>query len=169
MKRDNKRPIPLKVYSGEKPKLSNDEINHRMEHAEKMTIGGKVFIPSPEVLENEAALKKWNELIKKYKGFEFITDVDNGILQHYCLLEGELVDIIAIKREIENDESLDLTTKLMHLDKLKVNSHYLKILDTMLKYEDRLYLNPAARLKSIPAKKEEKKESRLESLGFGNL
>lgn len=169
MKRDKKRPVALKVYSGEKPKLSNDEINTRMEHAEKMVIGGKQFVPSPEVLANDAALKKWNELIKKYKGFEFITDIDNGILQHYCLLEGELIDIIAIKRQIENDDSLDFTVKLMHLDKLKINSHYLKVLDTMLKYEDRLYLNPAARLKSAPPKQEEKKQSRLESLGFGNI
>lgn len=140
-----------------------------MDHAKKMKIGGKTFLPSREVLESVTALRKWNELVIKFDGFEFISDIDNGILQRYCLLEAELVDILTVKRMIETAEDLTPEEKALRVDKLKLHSRYMKVLETMLKYEDRLFLNPAARIRSIPAKKEDKKESRLESLGFGNL
>lgn len=168
MKRAPKQPLQLSIYNGEKRKESNEKMKEYKKHADKMHIGEKVFIASDEIREDEKALRKWNELVRLYKDFVFVTEVDQGTIEKYCLLHSEWFKLLKDKKELQQ-ENISMLEYYNKLDTLKIDSQLNKKLDLLIKMEDRLYLNPLSRLKSVPKKQEEKPVSQLEKLGFGNV
>lgn len=162
--------MKLRVLEGKNTiRRQNKYIDDRINHENKMNIGKKVFKPSEEVLKDSIALKQFKRITKIYKEFEFVSDVDNDIINRYCLLCSDLDEIYAKKREIERCPRYDTLTKCELLNKSKIMSDYLKMLDLKLKYEDKLFLNPAARLRSLPKKEEQKPENYLDKMGLNNI
>lgn len=164
----NKQPMALTIMQGGNVKKSNETINRYKEHTKKMQVGEKTLIASQNILNNPVALRKWNELTKIYSEFEFVTEVDTSAIEKYCIMTADWQHLIDCRRDIMQKSTSNLgayaVIKEMGLDE-KIN----KKVDTLMHLEDRLFLNPLSRLKSVPKKQEEKKESHLESLGFGNL
>ena len=164
----NKKPVMYHVLTGNKTTLSKEEIKRRQEAEEKLKIGEHVFVVTENILQNETALNKWKELVKIYEGFDFVTNVDVGVIEKYCLTHADYFELLEMKIRIK-EEYPEPTLYLQALNELKLSNEINKKLDMLIKLEDRLFLNPLSRIKAVPPKPEEKKESLLDSLGFGNV
>lgn len=151
-----------------RPHLSNVEINDRLNAEEEMIIGQQTFKITQRILNNQEALKKWNELVTIYKGFKYVTDIDIGAIEKYCIAHAEYCNLLDIKNELCN--KINDKLKLFHADtELKLDYNINKKMELLIKMEDRLFLNPSSRVKFAAAKANQPKESYLVSLGFDNV
>lgn len=164
----NAIPIEFSIYNNNSGNRGKEEIKKRLELEKKMKFGENVFVATKKILENEIALQKWNELILQYKNIDFVTSIDIGSIEKYCLTYAEYYELIECKKELE--QKIKDKIKLYHaIDELNLDHTINKKLDMLIKFEDRLFLNPLSRIKVIPIEKEEKKDNYLDTLGFGNI
>lgn len=162
------RPIELAIYNNNSGHRTKKKINERLKAEKEMKIGNEIFVVTQKILENEVALCKWNELVEQYKNIDFVTSIDIGSIEKYCLTHSEYYQLLECKTELERRIKDKL--KLFHaIDELNLDQSINKKLDMLIKLEDRLFLNPLSRIKSIPKKADEKPVSELERLGFGNV
>lgn len=144
------------------------EKKDREKYEKLMKIGNHTFKITQKILNNQYALSKWNELVGIYKGFDFVTDIDIGTIETYCLTYAEYMELIDCKNELEN--KINDKLKLYHaISELKIDQKINNKVDLKIKLEDRLFLNPASRIKFAAAKSTQPKESYLDSIGFGNV
>lgn len=158
----------LALLTNDKMKLSKAEIKRRIKAEERIKVNSKEFIITENVLKNEKAVKKWRELVELYRQIDVICDIDAGTLEKYCITYGEYLELLNCKIKLRNQYPDDIDY-LQSLNELKLHNEINKKLDLLIKMEDRLFLNPVSRMKAIPPKPEPKKESLLESMGFGNI
>lgn len=131
------KPIELLVMTGKKH-LTREEILHREKSEIKIGCGE---IDLPEYMaSNKVAVKKWNQLKTLFSGFAFVTNADSDAVARYCILHSDFIGECDVQNKI-------------------------KISAAMTTLEDRLFLNPLSRIKSIP-KKEEKEKTGAEKLGL---
>ncbi len=166
----NQKPIELSIVNGKNSgHYSKADLQERIEREKVMRIGGKLYKPTRAIVENPIALSKWNEIVDIFDGFKFVTDVDTGIIERYCLTYSEYMQLNETKNEIMNNGKSNLDIYGL-MEDINLHQHINKKLDILLKYEDRIFLNPASRIRNIPAKPEKpKKTDPADSLGFGNL
>ena len=130
------KPVQLIKLEG-KSHRTKAELEHR-EKMEKSLYTGTTFRESPAVKADPVAHREFLRLKKLYKNIQFVDGLDEQMINRYCLL------ISQEQKLMESDDFLALH----------------KTRDMLLKLEDRMFLNPAARIKSIPKKPpEEEKES----------
>jgi hypothetical protein len=87
------------------------------------------------------AHKEFLRLKKLYKNIQYVDGLDEQMINRYCLL------ISQEQRLVERNDPEEF--QMLH-----------KTREMILKLEDRMFLNPTARIKAIPKKPpEEKKES----------
>ena len=130
------KPVQLLKIEG-KSHRTKKELEHR-EKAEKSLYTGTTFKESPAVRADPVAHREFLRLKKLYKNIQFVDGLDEQMINRYCLL------ISQEQKLMESDDFLALH----------------KTREMILKLEDRLFLNPTARIKAIPKKPpEEKKES----------
>lgn len=163
------KPIQLHLVGGNKRHLTEAEIHARQEG--EIHFGTKDFKPTALVKDNPQALKKWKEIVKLYteSGIDFVTTSDAGMLERYCLTYAEYYTLQAVRKEI-NDKKWDKVKTYHALDNLGLERDVNKKLDALTRMEDRLFLNPLAKIRNVnlqTAKKE--KESALSQAGFGNV
>ena len=152
--------------SEKRPHLSTEDLNNRIDSEKDMIIGEQVFIAPQRVLDDPEALKKWNELVEIYKGFDYVSNIDTGAIEKYCIAFSEYCRLMETKEELASKIKNNL--KYFHADtELKLDQSINKKHDLLIKMEDRLFLNPASRVKFAAAKANQPKESHLEKLGFG--
>ena len=151
------------------------------------------FYAPRAVKKNARAFEKWKEVTKLYKeaGLVFVSSSDIGALARYCILyaeyegladrrlelEQEAPELPAMPRELlmtadDYDRAranrvfslLDYVTAMQGIVTLdrSINSKA----EALLKLEDRLFLNPAAKVRTLPIKRKEKKKDEIEELGF---
>jgi phage terminase small subunit len=162
------RPVELAIYNNNSGHRTKKVIKERLAAEKKMKIGNDEFIVTQKILDNKVALCKWNELVEQYKDIDFVTSIDIGSIEKYCLTHAEYYELLECKIELE--KKIKDKLKLYHaIDELNLDQNINKKLDMLIKLEDRLFLNPLSRIKSVPIKPEEKPASRLEQLGFGNV
>jgi phage terminase small subunit len=162
------KPIEFSIYNNNKGHRTKKVIKERLKSQKEMKIGNNTFKVTQKILDNEVALQKWNELVKLYKDIDFVTSIDIGAIEKYCLSHAEYYKLIECKMELE--KKIKDKLKLYHaIDELNLDNNINKKLDMLIKLEDRLFLNPLSRIKSIPKKEPEKPKSELEKLGFGNV
>lgn len=161
------KPIELLVSEGRKH-LTKEEIDRRKNN--EIRFGGKK-LRCPDFVRNDPeALRKWKEVTSLYKDFDFVGSGDSGMLARYCKVHSEYVDMLdayqRIKKIVYDDcfedalSELDLELKtqkqlkeLIGLNAIfSTESAINKKVDLLIKMEDRLFLNPAAKLKNIPKK-----------------
>ena len=177
--------------TGRKSKADLD----KLEDAE-ITIGEFVFVPVSEVKTHKKSLAKWREITKIYKAAEdqlgtYISSSDNGILNRYCVLYGEYLDLVTKRRELNSFElppEDQVAAMLMcheeynayRARKLWGIMEYMTSLNALLKLdgaidrkakaildlEDRIFLNPAAKVRTLPIKKKKPKKDPAEAMGF---
>ena len=182
----NAKPIGLHLAAGNPSHLTKAEIEARKAAEVKLGEKDLAKLKKPSfVSKDKNANKLWNELIKEYRsaaaqGVELLTSSDVGALALYCktyseyerLLEryqqidqiqidsdvfGELIERAEVEYEAR---ALRYLSQLASLEgALKIETAINKKMDMLLKLQDRLFLNPLAKVKNVPKPKEEKSES----------
>jgi len=154
----------------------------------EITLGEFIFKPTDEVKAHKKALAKWREITKIYKKSEdqigtYLSDTDNGILNRYCIAHAEWLDMVLQRRElsafklpVEDQDDLLLMNaeeynrhrakKLWGIYEYSVSLQALLKLDSaidrklkaILDLEDRIFLNPAAKVRTLPIKRHKKRD-----------
>ncbi|RJE88617.1 terminase [Paenibacillus sp. 1011MAR3C5] len=183
------KPIGLHLAQGNPSHLTKQEIEARQQNELKLGVQDLAKLKKPPfVAKDKTAAKLWNELIKEYKvaaeqNVELLTSSDVGALGLYCktyseynrLLEAyQRVDNIAQDTDnlydyiMEQDDyvmkSMSNIAQLASIDGiLKIETAINKKMDMLLKLQDRLFLNPLAKIKNVP--KPAKKEAKQSAMG----
>ena len=156
------------------------------------------FICPDYVLSDLAAVNKWNEMVELYKDVDFVSNGDTGHLARYCKTYSEYQHLLKAYQRVseihydcdELDEALDARDeededgKARALFSYKVKKQLRdlfaiggvlaietainKKMDMLIKMEDRMFLNPLAKVRNVP-KKEPEKVDHLKDQGFGNV
>lgn len=188
------KPVELLMLEGKKH-LTKEEIEERRNLEIKF---GDNKIKCPNYVKNdEIAYKKWKEINKLFKGFDFISAGDSELIAKYCVTFSEYmklrkmyqkIDEIhydcealdkAIEAELKNEDGtsekvFSYKVKKQLRDMISVNallqieSAINKKVDMLMKMEDRMFLNPISKIKNIPKKpKEETPSERWSRFGGG--
>lgn len=159
--------VELLLHEGTARK-TKAEIKYREKAEKELRIGDQTFIITENVLNDQRAIRKWNELVKIYKGWKYVTDIDLNTIEKYCLLYSEYYQLLEIRKQLEKQYP-DIIQLYTVLQEIKYDTTINKKYEILMKFEDRMFLNPLSRIRAVPMKKEEPKETYLESLGFGNV
>lgn len=184
----NAKPVSLHVAEGNPNRLTKEEIQRRKEAEVKLGTQDLKKLKKPRyVTRDKVANKLWNDLIKEYnsaaeQGIELLTSSDVGTLALYCKTFSEYEHLLSARQRIENiavdaddleeymqdSEMFDYKarvqmTQLISTDGiLRIEAAINKKMDMLLKFQDRLFLNPLAKVKNVtkPQKKDEDKPQR---------
>lgn len=156
------KPVQLIKLEGNKDRRTKAELEHR-EKMEKSLYTGTKFKEDPATKADPIAHKEFLRLKKLYKHIQYIDGLDQQIINRYCMmvseetaLQNQLNELQEFLDEIEDPKDKIATYKLINNTITKLN----QTRDMLLKLEDRLFLNPTARVRAIPKKPpEENKES----------
>lgn len=155
------KPIKLHLVNGNTANLSKDEIKTRQEDEESLKSGCKLYHPSAQVKSDPAAWAMFKRLRKLYKGIDHVEGLDEMAINRYCMLSSQATmledSLITINGDLDEcDEFKD------RLALYKVRSSTLtslnKTRDMLIKLEDRLFLNPISRIKSVPKREKPKQK-----------
>lgn len=176
----NAQPIDILQANGKKH-LTKAEIEARKKSEIKL---GTIKFKCPTFVKNDVqAYKKWKELIKEYKkaaanNIKIISSTDLGLLAKYCKTFSEYLNLLErrdkinnidftpeedlfAKNELGEDAKENLFRKMDYIMStdgiLKLETAINKKMDMLIKMEDRLFLNPLAKVKNIPKPAKEKK------------
>jgi phage terminase small subunit len=148
------KPVQLIKLEGNKDRRTKAELEHR-EKFEKSLYTGTSFKESPEVKADPVAHKEFLRLKKLYKHIQYVDGLDEQIINRYCLMisqERSLQNTIKkLNEDIENADDFDTRSELYKL-LASLTTKLNQTRDMILKLEDRLFLNPTARVKAIPKK-----------------
>ena len=161
-------PKPIELHKLEKKThLSKKQIEER-ENSE-IKLGDSVFKKTNHILNNEAALEKWEEVVAIYvdAGIRFVSSSDIGIIERYCITYAEYYELLDLKKEIETKVN-DKIKVSAALTKLKIDNNINRKSELLIKMEDRLFLNPLSKIRTVQQEKEQKKNE-LEENGFNNI
>jgi phage terminase small subunit len=184
----NAKPISILKQTGKKH-LTKAEIKQREESEIKF---GDNKLTCPEFVKNDiVAYSKWNEVTSLYKGVDFVSSGDSGLLARYCMTFSEYQTLLKHRQninriDIDFGEARDdleenmaesaaarLIAKVEYMlsidGLLSIETAINKKMDMLIKMEDRLFLNPLAKVKNVPKKEKEKPVNPLVKKGFGNV
>jgi len=192
-----RRGQPIDILVAKKKKHLTKEEKNRRKKGEIKLGSGKITCPM-YVYSDKVAHKKWNELMADYnkskvEGIDLMKSSDAGILAMYCKTFSEYQELLNAYQRVGNihfdcnelDEfldDLDDEGKCLFSYKVKkqlrdlfsigailtIETAINKKMDMLLKMEDRLFLNPLAKVRNVP-KKENPKADPLGDQGFGNV
>lgn len=183
----NAQPIDILVARG-KSHLTKKQKELRKNA--QIRFGGQEINCPDYVLKNGDALDKWAEISTLYDGFDFVSAGDAGLIGRYCMTYAEYMDLIARRRRIDqiaqncddvdqylsdNDEEFNfhLRKKLLDLCStagvLSLDTAINKKMEMLIKMEDRLFLNPLAKIKNVPKQQEEMPQDPMQKAGFGDV
>lgn len=154
------KPTELIVIEG-KTHLTKSEIEYRKQN-EKALYTGENFNEIDIVKSNKIAHKEFLRLKRLYGKISFVDGLDEQIINRYCIEIATLQQAEKTLNELyelqEDTEELEKKIEIINLINKTITSIN-KSKELLLKYEDRLFLNPATRIKSVPKKpeKEDKK------------
>lgn len=166
----NAKPIQLHLQNGNKRHLTKAEIEQRKNS--EIKTGNKELLCPAYVKIDVAAFSKWREIKHIYKNVDFVSSGDVGLLGRYCMTHSEYLKLLTQKTRLENFEinyerllehfepellkGLDSFFKLGPVTQL--DSAINKKMDMLIKMEDRLFLNPLAKIKNVPKEKKQEAE-----------
>lgn len=155
------KPVQLIKLEGNKDRRTKAELEHR-EKMEKELKTGTIFREEPATKADPVAHKEFLRLKKLYKEIEFVEGLDQATINRYCQLKGQeefLQELyVEVKRAIEAAKQVAKKMALYE-DMKDIITKQNQVRDKMLKLEDRLFLNPVARMRSIPKQPPEKKKA----------
>jgi len=184
---------PLKILKFNRKKhLTKKEIKLREDS--EIKLGSKEIKCPAYVRNNITALAKWKECLAIYETSpDILTSADVGHLARYCKAHAEYIDLLNHRDEISHIDSLTLREEQKaggKLEKqngeketialfkkidyilstagiLQIDMAINKKMEALVKMEDRLFLNPLARIKNV-MKKEKEKEADPNKSMFGD-
>lgn len=183
----NAQPISIVKANGRKH-LTKAEITVREKSEIKF---GDNKLKCPTFIKTDVfAFAKWKEITKLYKDIDFVSSGDVGLLARYCMTFSEYQKLLEHRQRIDSldgvnfedmpviEQRLGEETAAKLLNKinyilsvdgvLKIDTAINKKMDMLIKMEDRLFLNPLAKVKNVP-KQEKKSDDPLAAKGFGNI
>lgn len=191
----NAKPIDLIMADGNKRHLTKAEIEHRKNT--EIRFGNDKLVCPKHIKNDKIAYAKWKELIRLYKDFDFVASGDVGMLGRYCMAYSEYMDLLErrtmvcqLMPKVDDDENEIIEDQLdagnVHPKRIqKMIEKYEYILsiggiisldkainakmDALVKMEDRLFLNPLAKIKNVPKKPPEEEKTELDQNGFGDI
>ena len=191
----NAKPIDLIMADGNKRHLTKAEIEHRKNT--EIRFGNDKLVCPKHIKNDKIAYAKWKELIRIYKDFDFVASGDVGMLGRYCMAYSEYMDLLErrtmvcqLMPKVDDDENEIIEDQLdagnVHPKRIqKMIEKYEYILsiggiisldkainakmDALVKMEDRLFLNPLAKIKNVPKKPPEEEKTELDQNGFGDI
>lgn len=157
----NAQPIELIKAKGRSNHLTKAEIERRK--SAEIKLGEKdldKLVPPDYVKNNVTAFKHWKQHIKEYKeaakeGIELLTSADVSQFALYCRTFSEYESLISFSKD-----DLDIS------DYLKLETAINKKMDMLIKMQDRLFLNPLARIRNVPIKKKKEPENPADEFGI---
>jgi len=188
----NGQPIDILSANGRKH-LTKEEIEDRKKGEVKLGSKELKKLKPPEFVKMDlVAFSYWKQLIKEYKeaadqGNDLLSSSDIGMLALYCktyadyerlLKSYQTVDKIAynsveLDEYIEDSEEFNYRVKkqlraMIAVDGLlRIETAINKKMDMLLKMQDRLFLNPLAKLRNVPKPQKETKPSKWGKYGNG--
>ena len=189
----NAKPIDLIMADGNKRHLTKAEIEHRKNT--EIRFGNDKLVCPKHIKNNKNAYAKWKELIRLYKDFNFVASGDIGMLGRYCMAYSEYLDLIE-RRAIINQLSINIEEHYYiekelkdagvpekRIEKMREKYEFILSIgglialdkainakmDALVKMEDRLFLNPLAKIKNVPKKPPEEEKTELDQNGFGDI
>jgi len=174
----NAQPIDIVQANGRKH-LTKAEIENRKKSEIKV---GNNNLRCPIYIKNNVnAYSKWKEIIKIYKDVDFVSSGDIGLLARYCMTHSEYLKLCETRNKLESlqvnwTEYEDMMPKefqegIEYLLRCNVDfqldTAINKKMDMLIKMEDRLFLNPLAKVKNVPKVKEEKPKNKFDKFGTG--
>lgn len=190
----NAKPVSLHLAQGNPNRLTKEEIAARAEGEVKLGKSELDRLKPPAFVKNDTiAFSYWKQLLKEYKdaakqGIELLTSSDVSLLALYCKTYSEYerllnsyqtIDKIAYNSEdldeyIEENDEFNFRVKkqlraMIAVDGLlRIETAINKKMDMLIKMQDRLFLNPLAKVKNVPKPKEkEKPASKFSKFGGG--
>lgn len=154
------KPVQLIKMEGNKDRRTKAELEHR-EKMEKSLRTNTNFREDPATKSDPVAHKEFLRLRKLFKQIEFVEGLDQATINRYCQLKGQEQFLHDLYNELkEKMESYkQISKKLSIYDDMKdVITKQNQVRSNLLKLEDRLFLNPVARMRSIPKQPEDKKK-----------
>jgi phage terminase small subunit len=140
-------------------------------------------------------MERWTECVEIFKDFDLVSSSDIGHLARYCKMYSEYRDLVERRATIANVDGVTLRDEHKAGEKLEIemgekaaaqlfkkidyilstsgvleiDSAINKKADQLTKMEDRLFLNPQAKIKTQAQKKKPDKNNPLEDAGFGGI
>jgi phage terminase small subunit len=162
---------PISLHLQDKKKhLTKADIEHRQNSEVRL---GTKKMKCPDFVKNDVeAFKKWKELVKLYEDAEFVSSGDIGLLARYCITHSQYLKLLErlkrikdiaqdpddVEEYINDTEEFNARIKRQLADMvstdgvLRIEKAVNQKLDILIKMEDRLFLNPVAKVKNIPKK-----------------
>lgn len=184
-------PVELHLLNGNRRHLTKKEIAER--EKSRVQLGEPKLTCPSYVKADKDAYKKWREIVKLYRDIDFVSSADVGVMARYCMAFAEYLDLVRHRTRVAEvhvtPEEPDLAVEVLaekygtrRAAKLYEKIEYIlsvagvitldKAINAkmaaLVQMEDRLFLNPLAKVRNIP-KKEKKKEDPLASKGFDNV
>lgn len=187
---------PIEIIKAEgKTHLTKEEIEFREKNEIKIGENlSKKTIKAPKFLSGDkVAVSKWKEVLNNYRGTDFVSTADLGLLARYCKTFSEYQNLVEYRDKIseidfsgDDEKVADETLSKSEVHEKKV-SYILGIMEMMisvqgimsidnainkkmtvlLQMEDRLFLNPLAKIKNIPRQVKGDGENEDEKEMFG--
>lgn len=188
----NAKPVSLHIAEGNPNRLTKGQLQQRQEAEVKLGKTELDKLKPPAFVKNDVvAFAHWKQCMKEYKAaaaqdINLLTSSDVGLLAMYCKTYAEYerlqksyqtIDKVAYDSEeldeyIEDSEEFNLKVKkqlrnMIAVDGLlRIETAINKKMDMLLKMQDRLFLNPLAKVKNVPKpKKKEEVPSRFGKFG----
>ena len=123
---------------GNKYIIKKADLEHR-EKFEKSLYTLTNFKESPAVKSDPVAHKEFLRLKKLYKSIQYVDGLDEQIINRYCMLVSQEHSMQEMIAHTKHDS-----------EKIELYKEINKTRAMLLKLEDRLFLNPTARVRAIP-------------------
>lgn len=151
-------PIQLHVLTGNKCEFSKKEIAERT--AAEIHFGSRDFRMPAVVRKDKIAKAKWKEVIKLYTDYDvdFVSTSDVAIIERYCMTYSEYMKLLGVRAEIEKvatSKGADPVSTFKAQNSIGIDNAINKKSAALTALEDRLFLNPLAKIKNIPKKEKE--------------
>jgi phage terminase small subunit len=174
------KPVQILLDEGNARHLTKQEIADRRA-AEIKIEGGDLRCPA-FVKEDPVAFKRWKELKKLFRGFTLVAEADSGCVARYCKTWSEYLSLLsrrariaemdypetdqAIEDEVEEHEGKKRSIKFWKKMEYIMSTPGLLAIDTAInaklaeldRLDDRLFLNPLAKIRNVPRKKQEEEK-----------
>lgn len=156
----NSKPTQLIKLEGNKDRRTKAELDHR-EKAERAMKTGTTFKEEPATKADEFAHKEFLRLKKLYKEIDYVEGLDQAIINRYCQLKSQENSLNNLYKKFEQKLNSDLSPfhrleAFEQIDALMTKQNQVR--NMLLKLEDRLLLNPTARVRAVPKKPPEKEK-----------
>jgi hypothetical protein len=163
------RPVDLIVLEG-KTHLTKKQIADRKAKEESLK-SDSPYQPNKKVKSNPVALEMFYKLQKLYRNIDYVDGLDENIINRYCLLTAEVDGMEQLLQRMESDidkcgNSGEMVTMYKSISGMEGNLNRSR--DMLLKMEDRMFLNPTARVKNVPKKQKEPPKTEFDRK-FGNV